>query len=534
MSAGNRHGNLIMIGGGELGRCPTRIHHDRFNDTERADDPVVERRIADGRRWETTVVTRVLEGTDPVVVSQPGESIDPDQPVIIGSGVRAADREAITLEALHAGVPIIVGGRLAEESLQSVGAPDLLVRLHDGYAPIDVKHHKAIGRSGIPAHAASIDHLDNTNGAPVPFRSGRVNDLFQVAHYWRLLDHHGFANPRRLGGVIGAETSLLAVWVDLGAGDPSILTRQLDALDDAIVVAAAGRIHPEQPLIPPVWRGACRSCPWSEFCRDELEAIDHVSLLPAIGAHDTERLLNSGVATTAHMASLTAGSVHNGYEVSQEAILQAKARASGSLLRRTGVDLALPSAANQVDFDVETYLGTLYLAGLLVHEPDGAAFRPISNWTGTPSGERQVVEDLFRYFDSLAEQGDVVVYHWTGYERTILKEASVRHGLSMQSAPSVDDWFDRYACDLWSWIKQRFVSPNGYSLKVIAPLCGFDWRDDDPGGAQSELWYVDAISGDDEQRARLLEYNEDDVAAQAAIREWVRAQPQGPQGRTLA
>lgn len=117
------------------------------------------------------------------------------------------------------------------------------------------------------------------------------------------------------------------------------------------------------------------------------------------------------------------------------------------------------------------------------------------------------------------------MYHWTGYERTILKEAAVRHGLSLRSAPSVDDWFDRFGCDLWSWIKQRFVSPNGYSLKVIAPLCGFNWRDGDPGGAQSELWYVDALDGDDEQRVRILEYNEDDVAAQAAIRRWVRMQP---------
>ncbi|MCP3859515.1 MAG: hypothetical protein GY704_07675, partial [Phycisphaeraceae bacterium] len=241
-----------------------------------------------------------------------------------------------------------------------------------------------------------------------------------------------------------------------------------------------------------------------------------ISLLPAVGTHETEQLLNRGITTTTQVASLTSGATFGEYSVTEEAILQARARASGSLLRRPGVDLELPDAAYQIDFDVETYLGTLYLAGLLIHEPDGAAFRPISDWTGTPDGERRVLEQLFRYFDTVAERGDAVVYHWTGYERTILNEASVRHGLSLCSAPSVDDWFDRYGCDLWSWIKQRFVSPDGYSLKVIAPLCGFHWRDGDPGGAQSELWYVDALDGDDEQRIRLLEYNEDAVAAQAA------------------
>jgi predicted RecB family nuclease len=236
-------------------------------------------------------------------------------------------------------------------------------------------------------------------------------------------------------------------------------------------------------------------------------------------------LLNSGITTTDQVTSLEPGIVFGEYAITEEAILQARARASGTLLHRPDVDLDLPDAAHQIDFDVETYRGALYLAGLLIHEPGGSTFRPISDWTGTPAGERRVIEGLFRFFDSVAERGDAVVYHWTDYERTILNEASARHNLSLRSAPSVDAWFDQFGCDLWSWIKQRFVSPNGYSLKVIAPLCGFEWRDGDPGGAQSELWYEDALDGDEGQRARILEYNEDDVAAQRAIRKWVLTRP---------
>jgi predicted RecB family nuclease len=524
MNAQTAGEELIMVGGGELGRCPTRIHHDRYNRSERAVDPVVERRIADGHAWEETVVARLLEGTDFSTVSTSGTPFDSTQPVVVPSGVSRSERESITIEVLRAGVPLIVGARLSALSLQSVGAPDLLVRLDDGYAPVDVKHHKAIGKTGIPGRATSIDCLDDVDGPPCRFRSGRVNDLLQVAHYWKLLDDAGFANARHLAGIIGAESSLIGVWVDLAAGDPPLLDRHGDALDEAIVVAAEGRLDPVAPIFPAVWRGECRSCPWADFCRNELEELDHVSLLPAVGAHDTRELIDSGITTTAQMANLTPGIVFGEYRVTDEAILQARARAKGALLRRPGVDLDFPEAKNQIDFDVETYLGTLYLAGLLVHESGGAAFRPIADWTGTAAGERRVLEDLFRFFDSLAERGSAVVFHWTGYERTILKEAAVRHGLSLRSAPSVDDWFDQFGCDLWSWIKDRFVSPDGYSLKVIAPLCGFNWRDGDPGGAQSELWYLDALDGDDEQRVRLLEYNEDDVAAQAAIRRWVRLQ----------
>ena len=141
-------------------------------------------------------------------------------------------------------------------------------------------------------------------------------------------------------------------------------------------------------LVPAVWRGECRSCPWADYCRGELEALDHISLLPAVGTHDTAQLLDSGITTTTQMASLTSGATFGEYSVTEEAILQSHARASGTLLRRPDVDLELPDAAYQIDFDVETYLGTLYLAGLLIHEPGGAAFRPISDWTGTPDGER--------------------------------------------------------------------------------------------------------------------------------------------------
>ncbi|MEA2024655.1 MAG: TM0106 family RecB-like putative nuclease [Actinomycetota bacterium] len=512
-----------MIGGGELGRCPTRIHHSRFNDADRSTDAVVEHRIAEGHRWEATVVARILGGYQSwATVSTTADRFDRTAPVVIDQETRATKREEITALLLRAGVPLIFGARISSPRLRSVGVPDLLVRLDDGYAPVDIKHHKVIGQTGIPARLTSVDHLEDPGGAHRWFRTGRLIDLFQIAHYWQLLDTLGHANQRRLAGVIGSEPSVTCLWVDLESGIPSLLSRYQAALDEAITVVEAGRYNPEIPLVPPVWRGECRSCPWADFCRAELESVDHVSLLPAIGANDTEQLLAAGVATTARVAGFIPGAIVGDIEIADEAILQARARGAGALLHRAGADLALPDAAVEIDFDIETYGGVLYLAGLLITDESDSRFEPIADWTGTPDGERQVLADLFAFLDNVAASGNAVVYHWTGYERTILSAAAQRHGLSLRSERSVDDWFDRYACDLWAWTKQRFVSPNGYSLKVIAPFCGFAWRDDDPGGAQSELWYADVLRGDAGQRRRLLEYNEDDVAAQLAIRRWVR------------
>jgi RNase H-like protein len=59
---------------------------------------------------------------------------------------------------------------------------------------------------------------------------------------------------------------------------------------------------------------------------------------------------------------------------------------------------------------------------------------------------------------------------------------------------------------------------------VHAAIFGFGWRDDEPSGLLSQLWYLDATRVDDPDqanasRSRLLAYNEDDVRATRAIRE---------------
>ena len=89
------------------------------------------------------------------------------------------------------------------------------------------------------------------------------------------------------------------------------------------------------------------------------------------------------------------------------------------------------------------------------------------------------------------------------------------------------------ASDEWVDMLQVFDSqlmtggPSG--LKVIAPLVGFAWQVDDPGGAGSMLRYDQAVgagSADERQEARawLLEYNRGDVLATRAIRDWMEAE----------
>ena len=73
---------------------------------------------------------------------------------------------------------------------------------------------------------------------------------------------------------------------------------------------------------------------------------------------------------------------------------------------------------------------------------------------------------------------------------------------------------------------REFLAAGSKRLKTVAPLAGFNWRDPEPDGANSMVWYRAAVGSDGnppsaDQKQRLLEYNEDDVLATLALRRWM-------------
>ena len=77
--------------------------------------------------------------------------------------------------------------------------------------------------------------------------------------------------------------------------------------------------------------------------------------------------------------------------------------------------------------------------------------------------------------------------------------------------------------DLYRVFDTQLITGDRVGLKRVASLAGFSWRDEDPGGAQSMVWYEQAVQGDGQARQRLLAYNEDDVRATLALRDWLTA-----------
>src|SRR3990167_2206172 len=61
-----------------------------------------------------------------------------------------------------------------------------------------------------------------------------------------------------------------------------------------------------------------------------------------------------------------------------------------------------------------------------------------------------------------------------------------------------------------------------YSLKDVAGYIGYKWDDPEAGGAESVVWYNEWLeTKSDSVLKRILKYNEDDVRATLAIKEWL-------------
>ena len=106
------------------------------------------------------------------------------------------------------------------------------------------------------------------------------------------------------------------------------------------------------------------------------------------------------------------------------------------------------------------------------------------------------------------------VFHWSPVELT-------------QSArfPRVAAALSGVSVDLMAWFNREFFARGSSSIKAVAPLLGFDWGTEDAGGLTSQLRIEEARGtgpAAEAARAWCLRYNEDDVAAQAAIRDGLR------------
>jgi len=542
-----------------------------------------------------------------------------------------AEVRRVTLEAMRSGAHLIAGAWLPEDiSGRRTGRPDILVRVAQGtdvrYVPVDVKDHRfTVEEPGQRSMTSPLDHPEPQHAESLMDRGAHrdhlLRDGLQLAHYWRILEHHGFtpSGPMALGGIVDRDRQIW--WVDLAAKRWQVWwsTEQVSLLDRYdhefafrldIIAHTLARLDDATLArkVDPVRIGECPACPWRSVCLPELEAIDHVSLLPhsnwsrfvehrrrgVLTRHDLagkdwrtaaaifgpqrgmtridlasivegaaehsagdelatvigprrsaalRRLADLGLTTVGDLASLDAATLaYSDAHVGWLPGFIDSARAATSLgpCRARGItEPEVPRGDIEIDVDMEnTQAGLVYLWGMLVTVRAGAplgveGYHPVVTWAPLdPAGEADLFREFWSILGGLREAADrsgrrLRAYCYSGAERTQIRRitadqvsAGLPNPADVDELLGSDDWVD-----LHRTFNTQIVTGLPAGLKNTASLAGFSWRDSDPSGDSSMLWYEHATSTDPDDahinRIRLLAYNQDDVLATRRLREWL-------------
>ncbi|HEX6758086.1 MAG TPA: TM0106 family RecB-like putative nuclease [Propionibacteriaceae bacterium] len=493
------------------------------------------------------------------------------------------------VRAMSSGADVILGGRLPLDlSGHREGSPDVLVRSVESansspaYHPVEVKWHRIIARSRPADDNAEEPRVLNYSTFTDPsagaafglsgyeLRVGsRAADFLQLAHYHRMLEACGFGAEQALAGVIGTDglfDAPVLAWADLG--EPQVRTFSRSSPDGwrlrsflerydyehsfRIKIAAVAQQQTGRPdqdpelLVSPIVNKECPRCQWWEHCLPQLNP-DDVSLRIDKGPLDMREiatLRRHGIATITELADADLDQLLAWYlpEVTHregaEGRIRVAARRARMLLEGTSFDretagpIDVPQADVEIDLDIESSAdGRIYLWGFLLQEADdkAAVYHEFSRFDDLDDqSEAALAADAFTWLRSVVDHTpSVAVFHYSGYEVAKISE------LAGREQDEVFGWAAAYAeehfVDLLEIVKAHYFGVSGLGLKLMARHVGFSWRDEDPGGLNSQLWFADAVHGDTPElraraRRRVLEYNEDDVIATSQVRAWLRAQ----------
>ncbi|GAA4608809.1 putative RecB family nuclease [Actinoplanes octamycinicus] len=532
---------MILLGGYAAKSCPRAVHNRYDRTVPRPELPVaaeLQQLFDTGVAFEDEVLGKWA------ALGLPGytdlRDLDGDKRIHIGA----------TIGAMRAGASVIVGGRLPDdEAGHRTGKPDLLLRAPGGgYHPADIKAHQVLG-TGTDALVSTLDApaLADASRLTDARAKAHENDLIQLAHYWRMLQACGHQADSPWGAVLGTD-GLQLVWYDLslprfvtfsrsrGRAERSALHRYDHEHAFRVRVAEVagqreGRPTDPEPLVAPVGQAECETCPWAPVCVESLPATDlSRELRGTLSVREYLALRGAGVRTVQELAdsepaALLAGAY--GAEVGHlrqhrhrlhKATVAARLARDGLVLRiKDGPLPAVPRADVEIDIDAEWGVDDrVYLWGLLI-TADGVSryesfFDPVLPDEAHPA--RRCLDRL----DTLAAQAEaagrsLLVFHYTSPERTRAR----RFPPLPRGAAHPDRWID-----LHSVVRAAVESRAGLGLKTVAVHgAGFRWRDEDPGGRQSQEWHRRAREGDRAAAVRLLRYNEDDVRATLTVRNWL-------------
>ena len=412
-----------------------------------------------------------------------------------------------TLEALATGADLITSAQLHG---RDAGYPwrirvEVLARQPDGsYLPVIVSNHRVArrdesGQFNVPVIATN--RLSLSQPVDAPFRPRHhVSDGYRLAFAARALQDLGLDSG--LGGVIGQDRDRVFV-TDTATLQP--------ALNDALLTpfATAPRRLKE-----------CSSCRFWPKCEPELLQADEISLV--LPGDRARRFRKAGVETVEKLIELGAG----------DASIIAKAWRENIPVVKRG-EVTVPYADVEVDVDMEAYLDQgAYLWGLF----DGDTYHGFVTWEAV-GGEAEA-RNFAAFWEALMKiradahaRGKSFAAHcYSAHGENHWLKASARRFADYPGVPTLaevtefissDEWVDMFVP-----VRKQLLGSEGLGLKIVARAAGYRWEEDFDGEQSVAARRLAVSAETDEEKLRvreqLLQYNEDDTRATAAVRSWLR------------
>lgn len=434
-----------------------------------------------------------------------------------------ARRCEATIDAMTNEEPLILGGRLAIDDL--IAEPAMLEITARGYVAGLVKWGSALDEHGRP----------------------RQNYAVQVAHHAHLLSKLGFGSAAD-GFIIDRDGSRVDFDFNVpmcGKNGPSGQSTHASMLEHARA------IRDRTSRTEPALCAACKLCHWRSACRAALDQVADLTLVPQLG-RELRRTIRPFAEDLSALARLDVGALEAAIDAGPKGVGPARLRRfveRAKLLTSPGAKayairpLGLERRRRELFFDIEADpdRNLVYLHGIVErkasegsahsnngdggHGGDELTFHAFYVDEPTVEAEGHAFDHAYRFLSSAT---DARIYYWSKYERTAYRKLAQRHP-HVCSVAEIEVLFDpSRAIDLlFDVVMPATEWPlNDHSIKTIAKHLGFRWRDLDPSGAASITWFDRwCRERSDQVRQRILDYNEDDCLATAAILDALIALP---------
>lgn len=484
-----------------------------------------------------------------------------------------------TRELMLAGAQLILQPRFADhEAARRTASVQALVRVgrndqNFSYAPLVAKNHEVVE----PATTRHLleGTLERLLPSEVEVREGLGlrstptvrRDGLLLSGALRILQVSGHGDPGSRGGLVDRNQRLW--WLDLATDAfPRFNLLAYDALyQERLEVLLAldewfdvGGEFPTSPY----WHRECLTCEFSAHCQGELESSDDVSLTRFTNLDQQRSLRGAGIQTRSSLARLDpvraqrarlgagsgAGSVEEvlGREIDKldDLIYRARVHVRSSFLRiLEPAHMGCPTADVEIDVDMESFDDATYLWGAYVtlNDPlDGvdAGYHAFVEWdTLDSSNEARIFGQFWSWFSGVRrachEAGRTFAAYcfWAQAEDGAMNRAVLSPAGDGPTLADLEEFRHHSPVewlDLHEIAKRQIQTDGPLGLKQLAAASGFSWRDENPSGEASMLWYEVATRGDTAEsgasRQRILEYNEDDCRATKALRDWLNGPAQ--------